>query len=185
MSIEIATPNQQRHDRRERESTTRLGQFISRNGIILITERRDFGSVRLSPAGVVGVHSLIIGSAKEEKTAVEHGVQIHCAEAPERFDKTRYVDFDEIEELLAALEYIDQLSMSVLRKDLDDTEVIYITRDRLAFGFGQFKTIGQAFFIRLDDFEDPIVLLDTSFMNLTRKIRNAADHLSSRGALGS
>ena len=185
MNREIATPRQQRHDRRERDTTTRIGQFISQNGIILMTERRDFGSVRLSPDGVVGVNSLIIGSAKEETTAVEHGVQIHCAEAPERFDTTRYIDFDEIEELLAALQYIDQLSMSVLCKDLDDTEVIYITRDRVAFGFGQFKTIGQAFFIRLDDFEDRIILLDTSFMNLTRKIRNAAEHLSSRGALAS
>ena len=185
MNREIATPHQQRHNRRERDTNTRLGQFIARNGVILIAERRDFGSVRLSPAGVVGVNSLIIGSAKEETTTVEYGVQIHCAEAPEHFDKTRYIDFDEIEELLAALQYIDQLSMSVLSKDLDDTEVIYITRDRLAFGFGQFKTIGQPFFIRFDDFEDLIILHDTSFMNLTRKIRKAANHLSGRGAMAS
>ena len=127
--------------------------------------------------GELGIAAQIIAVVKNAKKQVSVGVRFEQPSGPSHIGATAFVDADEIEELLAAFEFMSTTASRMATAQRDYTEVSYSTRDDVTIGFYQDGEKQQAFvrFGRSHMFFG-IVALST----IREAIAQAKDYVSSR-----
>jgi hypothetical protein len=166
---------------KEGEKSTNLGRFMTKRGILLMKEFRQIGIASGDYGDRIVVSTLIISQARSTKGNVQFGIRFeHYDDAGDLRD-SGFLDYDEIAELMGALDFVDTLAGQMVTQKRDYTEINYLTKDNLKFGFFQ-SNDGQQAFVDISGYGRSLFLSLGELQDLKQTIGRAKEHLVSKGA---
>ena len=160
-SVVFAQENQ---EQKKSEPATKLEIFLAKKGTLIVKDFYNCGVVTGSFGAYISFDALFIYEPGKEtegirglRATVHEGVQLEKEE-------TSFLDFEEVESLSDALQYIISLSIQWDREKKEYTEVIFSTKGNFQVGFYQEGISQHAFvnggyirtakcFFSTDDFE--------------------------------
>lgn len=164
----------------EENNGTNLRNFMAHRGAIIVKEMKNIGKFSAEYDNQLEVETLILRVVREKKDNVIYGVVLKHVDENGRYEATVNLDFDEIDELVSAIDFIKNTSSQLLGTQRDYTEVIYATKDDARIGF--FQNLGsQTAFISLNN-RASIFLNISKIDDIQRLLRVAKSHLISSGA---
>jgi hypothetical protein len=163
------------------EKSTNVGRFLAKRGVLLIKEFRELSAVRGEYGGRVSVSTLILSSAKATRGDVQYGIRLQHIDDEGDVLASGFLDYDEIAEVIGAFDFIHGVAEKMFGQVRDYTEVTYLTKDNLKFGFYQSEGQQQAF-IDVGGYGQSLFISGSKLQNLKRSIEVAKEHLISRGA---
>jgi len=163
------------------EKSTNVGRFLAKRGVLLIKEFREISAVKGEHGDRISVSTLILSSAQSACGDVQYGVKLeHIGEEGE-MRASGFLDYDEVAEVIGAFDFIQDVAEKMFGQPRDYTEVTYLTKDNLKFGFYQSEGHQQAF-IDVGGYGQHLFLSLPRLQNLKLTIGAAKEHLTSRGA---
>jgi len=168
-------------DSNSEEHGTNVGRFLAKRGLLLMKESRDVAAVRCDYGNKLIVSTLILSTAKSTRGNTSYGIRFGHTDEEGIERESAFLDFDEIEELIGAFEFVDNLARQMLNEQRDYTEVTYSTKDNIKFGFYQSEGQQQAF-IDVGGYGNSVFLDVDKLQSLKRTIQTATQHLVSKGA---
>ena len=131
--------------------------------------------------GKVSVSTLILSSAKSTRGDIQYGIKLEHIDEEGDMRASGFLDYDEIAEVIGALDFIHGVAEKMFGQPRDYTEVTYQTKDNLKFGFYQSEGQQQAF-IDVGGYGQSLFISVPKLQNLKRSIEGAKEPLISRGA---
>ncbi|MBE4111914.1 hypothetical protein HJ114_22970 [Vibrio parahaemolyticus] len=111
------------------EAKTKLEQFSAKTGVVLVRGFQKIGTAN-------GLYNTLVNVESKEFTNVtsgqkEYGITIEAFKEDGRYDKkhTTYIDFDEIDSLIAGIDYISKIKPDVTK--FEDFQADYSTKGDL------------------------------------------------------
>ena len=166
---------------KEDEKSTNVGRFLARRGVLLIKEFRDMSGVKGEYGGMLSVSTLILSSAQTTRSDVQYGVKFEHTDDDGDIRGSGFLDYDEIAELISAFDFILSVANKMVGQQRDYTEVTYLTKDNLKFGFYQLDGQQHAF-IDVGGYGQSLFISVSKLQKLKSCIEAARQHLVSRGA---
>lgn len=165
------------------ESGTNVGRFLAKRGLLLMRESREIGTVKCDYGNRIIISSLIISAASASliRGETSFGVRFDLTDENGQAQGGAFLDLDELDELIAALNFVGTLAKDLLNQERDYTEVAYSTKDNMRFGFYQLHGQQQAF-IDVTGYGNSIFISVLKLQSVRQTIENAMKHLLSRGA---
>ncbi len=122
---------------------------------------------------------MILTVLKGNKKKTSYGVRIEHYDLEGDQDETVFLDFDEIDELLDAIKFIESTAQELSLKERDHTEIQYSTKDGARVGYYKLSGDQQAFF----SFGRITTFLELNrFFDISALILKSKEHLVSCGA---
>ena len=162
----------------ETTSGTNISHFMAHRGAVIIKETRPIGFVNGMYDAILNVETLILTIVKAGKQNVVYGIVFRHNSSDGKEKSAAHLDFDEIEELINALDFIGKTAAEILEAERDYTELIYATKDDAKFGFFQKAATQTAFvllsrlftmFLTLDALDDIKIILQAAKKHLVEK----------------
>jgi hypothetical protein len=141
-------------DETTEDKKTNVGRFLAKRGILLIKEFRDMLSVYGDYPGKITISSLILSTAKSTHGEVLYGVKLEHLDDDNAVQGSGFLDYDEIEEVVGAFDFLDSVAQQMLVQQRDYTEVTYSTKDNLNSGFTR-RTVSSRHSLMWEDMADP------------------------------
>jgi hypothetical protein len=164
----------------EENNGTNLRNFMAHRGAIIVKEMRNIGKFAAEYNNQLEIETLILRMVREKKDNVVYGVVLKHIDENGRDEAAVNLDFDEVDELVSAIDFIKKTSSELLGTQRDYTEVIYATKDNARIGF--FQNLGsQTAFISLST-HSSIFLNILKIGDIQDLLRKAKNHLVSSGA---
>ena len=168
-------------EEKKEEKNTNVSRFLAKRGILLVKEFRDMFPVRGDYSGKIGIATVILSTAKSAYADVQYGVKLEHLDEEGEIRGSGFLDYDEIDEVIGAFDFLDGVSQQMLNQQRDYTEVTYSTKDNLKFGFYQLD--GQQHgFIDVGGYGESLFLSVSNLRLLRESIHAAKQHLLSQGA---
>jgi hypothetical protein len=163
------------------ESETNVGRFLAQRGLLFMRESKEIGVVR-GEGQEIQIETLILTCAKSSEQAgeVNYGLSLKVTDSSGDA-RAAFVDFDELDELLSAFTYIEQVAKKMAGEKRDETEIAYLTKDNIQFGIHHNK-YDQKGFIRVSGHGSYGFLSIERLQDFKSYIRSAMNHLKSKGA---
>ena len=164
----------------ESNEGTNLRNFMAHRGAIIVKEIRNIGKLEAQYNAKLEVETLILRVVREKKDNLIYGIVLKHIDEKGRDESTVNLDFDEIDELVNAIDFIKNTSNDLMGTQRDYTEVMYATKDNAKLGF--FQNLGsQTAFISLNNRSS--MFLDVNRIGEVQNIlRTARAHLVTAGA---
>jgi len=163
------------------EKSTNVGRFLAKRGVLLVKEFRELSAVKGEYGDRVNVSTLILSSAKSTRGDVQYGIKLEHVNEEGEMQASGFLDYDEIAEVIGAFDFIHGVAEKMFGQPRDYTEVTYLTKDNLKFGFYQSEGQQQAF-IDVGGYGQSLFLSVAKLQNLKKSIEAAKAHLITRGA---
>lgn len=163
------------------EPQTEAARFLARRGVLMMKEFREIGTIRCEYGKKITIKTLVITSAVMTKGNVSHSIAFDLVNEDGIEVDNAYLDFDETEEFISAFDFIATRAKQMSNEVRDYTEVVYISKDGITFGYYQHEGHQQPF-IRLHSYSDTAFLSFQWLQSLKRALETAKSHLISRGA---
>lgn len=145
-------------------------------------ESREIGTVKCNYGQKINISALIISAASSASVRGEKNYGIRFEEMNEgQVQGGAFLDFDEVEEFTAALDFVDTLAKQMVQQQRDYTEVTYSTKDNIKFGFYQSEGQQQAY-VDVKGYGDSVFLDMEKLQTLRQIVDRARKHLIARGA---
>jgi hypothetical protein len=160
---------------------TKAGKFLARRGVLLLKEFREIGKMVDNYGAKMIMKTFIVSIAKSSTTKPDITYSVCLEQANDRQEASALMDYEEVEELDKALQYIGKLAVRLSNEKRDYTEVICRTKDSVQFGFYQQKNGSQQAFINLNSRSHFFVPIP-AFEDFRELLGQASAHLASRGA---
>jgi len=125
-----------------------LRQSLTERGVILMKESRPIAYVATLYGPSIEVAGHILVRLRNSIRHIFYGVRLQYAET-DTHASAAFIDSDEIDELLGAVDFIVTSADRMAHDRRDYTEVSYSTNDHVTFGFYQQDSKQQAF-VRFD-----------------------------------
>ncbi len=161
--------------------STKMGRFLARRGTLIIKETRPIGRFFTTHEDVIQVHTMIIALGNETNRQMIFGVKIEHMDQEDKILCSVLIDFDELDELLGALDLIQSTAADLMDLQRDYTECEYVTKDVARFGFYQNKQEQQGYLSLVPGGDSIFVAVD-DFGMLGKLMAMAQSHLVSCGA---
>lgn len=161
--------------------STNVGQFLAKRGIILVKEFRDILAVKGEYGGKIDVATVVLSSAKSTRGDVQFGVKLEHIDSNGDTRGSGFLDYDELDELIGAFDFVDGVASQMKGQLRDYTEVTYSTKDNMKFGFYQSEGQQQAF-VDVGGYGESLFISLPRLKQLQQSIEAAKSHLLSRGA---
>src|SRR5215210_1483200 len=122
-----------------------MRQSLAERGVIIMKENRTIANVATTygPSIEVGGHILVIVKGTSRQLHV--GVKLEQGETDRHLESAAFIDSDEIDEFLGAVDFIVTSAEQMAHDRRDYTEVIYSSKDDVNIGFFQDGMKQQAF----------------------------------------
>lgn len=163
------------------EQNTNVGRFLAKRGILLVKEFRDMMPVAGDYGGRLGIATLILSTAQLTYGDVQYGVKLEHLDEERELQGSGFVDYDELEEILGAFDFLANVAQQMAGQQRDYTEVTYSTKDNLKFGFYQSNGLQQAF-IKISEYGGSLFMSVPQLQLVRKSVEAAKQHLISRGA---
>jgi hypothetical protein len=160
---------------------TKAGRFLARRGVLLLKEFRDIGRMEDNYGAWMTMKTFIVSIAKSSTTQPDVTYSVSLEQVKDEQEVSALMDYEEVEELDKALQYIGKLAVRLAKEKRDYTEVIYRTKDSVQFGFYQEKNGNQQAFINLNARSHFFIAIE-DFEDFREILGQATSHLVSRGA---
>jgi hypothetical protein len=166
----------------ENEPGSDVKRFLAVRGTLLVKEFRDVNTVPCEYGSTIKITTAILSAMQKgsEPNKPTFGVRLEGQDMQGDDIGTAFLDFDEFQEVIGAIEYIGKMASELRQQGQDYTEVEYITKDDMKFGFFQ-KDGRQLGFWSLN--YRGMIFLSLEMLEFMKKnIQFAKDYLASRGA---
>jgi hypothetical protein len=140
----------------------------------------DLSGVREGENPTIIISTLILAIVKGKDQQTTFGVKLEYIGTLELVGRNVFIDFDELPELMDAIDFIQSKADILKPQKCDYTELIYATRDDAQFGFYQETNQEQTTFTKFQDGTACLKLSD--LLMLKNHLLKAQEHLISRGA---
>jgi len=161
-----------------REGST-MRRFLAERGVIIMRENRPIGYVSTTYGAPLKVYGQILAMVKDVERHVSVGVKFEQPETSTHISSAAFVDSDELDEFVAAFDFIGSAAQNMAKERRDYTEVTYCTRDDLTVGFYQDELKQQAF-VRLGIGSPIIFFAITALATLRDLVIQARAHVNGR-----
>jgi len=166
----------------EDESGSDVKRFLTTRGTLLVKEFRDVNTIKLDYGYQLNLSTAIIKSMQRSASpgTTTFGVRFEHFD-PDQNVNTAFLDYDETEELIAAIECINKMALEMTPEERDYVEVNFITKDGIKFGF--YRQFGQnQAFMYLSNIGDiiPLTLQKVAFIG--KNVEYCRQYLISKGA---
>jgi hypothetical protein len=145
-------------------------------------ESREISQMKGQYGDHLSVTAVMFSVMKSTSRNTSYGIGLERSDPNGNADSSAFLDFDELQELIEAFDFIASLAPQMLREERDYTEVTYSTKDNVKFGFFQ-KDQRQQAFIVVEPRGDNMFLSVEKLASVRRAIVDARAHLISRGAI--
>lgn len=162
------------------ESGTTLRNFMANRGAIIIKEMKPIGSTHGEYGSFLEVETIVLRVIRGTTQNDAHGVLLIIKSAGNESEEKVHLDFDEIEELINALQVIRHTSTELGRNKTDYTEVIYATKDNAKFGFYQSNS-EQMGFVNIG-YQGQMFHIVHNNIEIEKLLQLAVEHLRTKGA---
>lgn len=164
----------------ESHNGTNLRNFMAHRGAIIVKEMRNIGKISAKYSAVLETETLILRVVRGASDSMVYGVTLKHIDKDGSDEASVNLDFDEIDELVSAIDFIKKTSEDLVGSQRDYTEVIYATKDNARLGF--FQNHGsQTAFVSLST-RSTMFLELSEIGKIQTILRTAKDHLVSSGA---
>jgi hypothetical protein len=158
-----------------------LRRFMAHRGALIMQESREISQVRGQYGELLSVTAVLFSIMKGASRKTSYGVRIERSNRDGSSEASAFLDFDELQELVDAFDFISALAPKMLLEQRDYTEVTYSTKDNVKFGFFQKDQQQQAFVVVASRGGNVFVSVET-LASVRQAILSARTHLMSRGA---
>lgn len=161
--------------------STNVSRFLANRGAIVIRESRSIGKLKGEHGDLVEAEAIVLSVVKGTKKERIFGVRLERRDVHGDTDSAVYLDYDELEELVAAIDFISSTAGQLSGQVRDYTEVTYSTKDGAKFGFYH-SSEGQLAFVGLSEHRASIFLQVKRLPSLRQLLTDAQAHLRTCGA---
>lgn len=167
----------------EEETGSNVKRFLTSRGLLIMKEFRHINDVRTEYQGKIEISTAIISSMETSTSPsrVNYGIKIEVYDLDGSVRGSAFLDFEEFDEVIAALEFIKSLSEKMLNEKRDYTEVNFITKDEIKFGFYQSEGKQMAF-MNVDNYGETTFLSIRMLDFIRQNIEFSKNYLVGRGA---
>ena len=169
------------HEQKTEQKSSDIGNFLAKRGIILVKEFRNMSALKGDYGDKIEVATVILSSGKSRQGTVQYGVKVEHLNEEGDVRGSGFLDFDELPELIAAFDFIEEVAQQMGGQERDYTEVTYSTKDNLKFGFYQ-SNGEQMAFIDVGGYGESLFVSVSKLQGLKKSIEAAKSHLLNRGA---
>lgn len=158
---------------------SRMRQFLAQRGVIIMKENRTVASIPTVYGNPLDVGGQVLVTVQHTERHVSVGVKFEQAESNTHISSEAFVDSDELDEFVGALNFILVSAQRVANDARDYTEVTYSTRDDVTIGFFQ-EGLRQQAFARLG-VGSPLIFIGIELLrNLCDAVVQAREHVDQR-----
>ena len=161
---------------------TNVRHFLAHRGSVIVKEFREVGKLKGQYSDSIMVSTLILAIVKGTNRNTSYGVKLERTGTESYADTSVLLDFDELNELMGAFDFIDSLAANLRSQKCDYTEVAYSTKDNAQFGFYQDKKQQQQAFVKISPLGELTFLDLADLVKLKELLLSAQKHLITRGA---
>jgi hypothetical protein len=161
---------------------TNVRRFLAYRGAIVVKETRDIGQCKGNYGDSISIATMVLTVVKGTIRDTSYGVRLEHLDRDSNTDSSVFLDFDELDELMDAFDFVKSLAGELRSHQRDYTEVTYSTKDNARFGFYQNEQQQQQAFIALSPHGGMTFLLVEHLPKLKELLLAAKNHLVSRGA---
>lgn len=169
----------------EEPQGTNVKRFLSSRGLLLMKEFKDVNTVRCDYGTKIDLATVMISRMGTDSAPpkINYGLKLEMTDSDDRSDSA-FLDFEEFEEVISALEFISSLANRMRSEQRDYAEVTYITKDEITLGFFQHAGAGglQTAYVKLSGYGDAGYLSLQMLEFLKKNLEYARDYLRSKGA---
>jgi hypothetical protein len=173
---EMIVPSQQRNEEHKTEAT----RFLNMRGVLMMKESRDVDSVKDKYGVKINIGTLIISSKVSNKSAISYSITFEMADQQGHTSANAHLDYNETEEFINAFSFIFDTAKQMQSIEKDYTEVLYVSKDGITFGFYQMTGQPQQPFFK---FGHKSAFLSFEKLDAVRQaVETAKAHLVNHGA---
>src|SRR6266536_353963 len=121
--------------------------FTPTHGKLVVREHRPFGEIPAVDGAVLNVKSSIIITLEAAEPVTSYGARLEHEVGSETIALS-CIDYEDLAEAIEAFDAIGEIGNQIAQQDRPYTEVFYVTRDDVRFGFYQPQP-GQRPFVQL------------------------------------
>lgn len=165
----------------ENHQGTTVGKFLANRGAIVVKETRPAGRCKGEHGDSIFAETVVLNIVKGTKKDTSYGVRLQRVDSDGDTDSAVFLDYDEIAELVSALDFISNTAMQLANQTRDYTEVTYSTKDSAKVGFYH-SDQGQLAFLTLSDHRGTTFLPVQRLSALKQIFQDSMTHLRSCGA---
>jgi hypothetical protein len=163
--------------------STNLRRFIARRGSLIVKESHAIGRVEDNYGSQMHIATMVlrlVASTGGQLTDVTYGARLEQNDTEGNTDAAAYIDFEELDELIGAVEVIGDIGKKMPKPVADYTEVIYSTKDDVQFGFYAEGT-KQTGFVKVTSLSNFFVAPE-QLQHLGRLLAQSRTYLVGKGA---
>lgn len=161
---------------------TNVRQFLAQRGAIVIKETKNTGRLQGLYNDSLVISTMVIALVKGEIKNMSYGVKLERADQDDDIRSSVFLDYDELDELIAGFDFIRTTANDLKLHRRDYTEVTYSTKDNAQFGFFQDIQQQQQAFIVLEPHGEMVFTTVDNLKKIKELLLNSKSHLESRGA---
>lgn len=128
------------------QSGTNFKKFLANRGVVMVKEFRPIGQLKGRFKDTLSFETMLLTILQGNKKKINYGVRIEHQDSDGDSDGSVFLDFDELDELLDAIKFIESTAKELSLQQRDHTEVSYSSKDEAKVGFYQTDEEQQAFF---------------------------------------
>lgn len=158
--------------------------FLASRGLLIIKEFRPINVVKCEYGTRINLETAIISTMASATIPgkVSYGVKFEMQDTQGDEQGSAFLDLDEFDEVISALEFINKLALEMANQQRDYTEVNFVTKDDIKFGF--FQSEGrQLAFTKLQSYGNSAYLNLNMLKFVKENLEWAKSYLISRGAV--
>jgi len=160
---------------------TSVSRFLANRGAIVVKETRSVGRVKGEHGDSVSAETVVLNVIKGVKKETTYGVRLERTDSHGDFDSAVFLDYDELSELLGAIDFISTTALTLRDQARDYTEVTYSTKDDAQIGFYH-SDDGQLAFLKLSSHRGSTFVPLHRLAALKQMFEGAKEHLTKCGA---
>jgi hypothetical protein len=160
---------------------TTVGRFLANRGAIVVKETRPIGRCKGEHGDAISAQTVVLNVVKGTKKDTSYGVRLERLDSDGDTDSAVFLDYDEIPELVSAIDFISNTATQLANQTRDYTEVSYSTKDSAKVGFYH-SNQGQLAFLTLSDHRGTTFLPVQRLGVLKQIFQDSMAHLRSCGA---
>ena len=164
------------------QAGTKTGRFLAQRGVLAVKEQKPFGGFRGVYGGGITLNTIIISTIKGPSRDISFGLRLDALDTADQSIGGVSIDFDELDELQAALSFMFKTADEFSVADRDYTEILYFTKDGAKFGFYQDVERNQLAFVNVDEYREAVFFDLSVFQGLSQALADVKNYLNSRGA---
>jgi hypothetical protein len=156
-----------------------MRQSLAERGVIMMKENRTVANVPTLYGSPIEVDGQVLVIVKHTQRQLVVGVKLEHPETELHIASAAFIDSDEIEEFLGAIDFIATSAGQMAHDRRDYTEVTYSTKDDVTIGFYQ-DGLKQQAFVKLG-VGSPLLFITMDTVRVVRAaIESARAHADNR-----